>query len=102
MSGLPGSHRPVSGTAPRVLHTFPTVHPATPSLLQHALLPAGVPWRHRSPLETARVPRVSADSEQQSARRCSHSLQSDAPPLRPDLHSLPTTALRSHTIGQLL
>src|SRR6266516_389459 len=45
MSGLPGSHRPVSGTSPRVPHTLTTVHPVTPPLLHNALPPAGVQWR---------------------------------------------------------
>src|SRR5438067_2195953 len=83
MSELPGSHHPVSGTSPRVPHTVTTVHPVTPPLLQHALPPRGVQVPHRSHLETVRVPRASAEREEQSAHCCSYPLSSDAPPLWP-------------------
>src|SRR5258706_14535040 len=102
MYGLPAPHRPVSGTSPRAPHRLTTGHPVPPPLLQHALPPAGVQLRHRSRLETVRVPRAIVDREEQSARCCSYPLQNDAPPLWPGLHSLPTARLRSHTSERLL
>src|SRR5215467_1765791 len=101
MPGPPGSHHPASDTSPRVPHILTTVHPVTPPLLQHALPPGGVPLQHRSHLETGRVARAIADSEEQSAPCCSCPLQNDAPPLWPDPHSLPTPRLQSHTSGRL-
>src|SRR5207248_7244599 len=101
MYGLPGSHRPVSGTSPRVPHTLTTVHLVTPPLLQNPLPPAGVQLRHRSRCETVPGGRAIVDSAEQNARCCVSPLQSDVPPLWPDLHSLPTARLRSHTSGRL-
>src|SRR5436305_4820404 len=102
MHAPPGSHHPVSGTSPRAQHKLTNVHLLLPPPLHNALPLGGVQLRHRSHLETVRVPRASAESEEQSAHCCSYPLQNDAPPLWPDLHSLPTARLRSHTSGRLL